>query len=169
MRHRYSMDWYLRLLVGRSPRRTLVRAAIVAAVAFVVFRYFLIPIHLAGGSMEPAYMDGSVNIVNTFSYRFRPPKRGDVVAIRMAGTRVMLFKRIVGLPAERIGFRNGALLVNGRELPEPYVVYREKWNMPEVTVGAGEYFVVGDNRGTDISGHALGRVDKRRIVGGPLF
>ncbi len=163
------MPWYLRILVGTSPRRTLVRTAIVAVVAFVLFRYFFIPIHLAGASMEPAFKDGSVNIVNTFSYRFRPPSRGDVAAIRLAGTRVMLFKRIVGLPGERIGFRNGVLIVNGREWPEPYVVYREKWNMPEVTVGSGEYFVVGDNRGTDISGHALGRVDKRRIVGGPLF
>ena len=163
------MPWYLRLLIGASPRRTLVRTAIVALAAFVVFRYFFIPIHLAGKSMEPAYMDGSVNIVNTFEYRFRPPHRGDVVAIRMAGTRVMLFKRIVGLPGERIGFRGGVLIVNGSEWPEPYVAYREKWNMPEVTVGDNEYFVVGDNRGTAIEGHALGRVDKRRIVGGPLF
>ncbi len=163
------MPWYFRLLVGRSPRRTLVRTAMVAVIAVIVFRYFLIPIHLAGKSMEPAYRDGSVNIVNTFSYRFSSPHRGDVVAIRMAGTRVMLFKRIVGLPGERIGFRQGVLIVDGREWPEPYVVYRAKWNMPEVTVGDSEYFVVGDNRGTAIEGHALGRVDKRRIVGGPLF
>lgn len=125
------MPWYLRILVGTSPRRTLVRTAVVAVVAFVLFRYFFIPIHLAGASMEPAFKDGSVNIVNTFSYRFRPPSRGDVAAIRLAGTRVMLFKRIVGLPGERIGFRNGVLIVNGREWPEPYVAYREKWNMPE--------------------------------------
>jgi signal peptidase I len=167
--HIYTMRWYLRLLIGKSPRRTLVRAIIIAAVAFVVFRYLLIPIHLVGASMEPAYGDRSVNIVNTFRFRFRTPQRGDVVAIRMAGTRVMLFKRVIGLPNERIGFREGTLIVNGKEFHEPYVVYREKWNMPEVAVGNDEYFVAGDNRGNAIEGHALGRVDNRRIVGGPLF
>jgi len=119
--------------------------------------------------MEPSYANGSVNFVNTLRFRFGPPRRGDVVAIKMAGTRVMLFKRIVGLPNERIGFRNGILLVNGKEFQEPYVVHREQWNMPEVVTGENEYFVVGDNRGTAIEEHALGRVDKRRIVGGPLF
>jgi signal peptidase I len=119
--------------------------------------------------MEPAYADRSVNFVNTFRFWFRPPQRGNVVAIRMAGTRIMLFKRVIGLPDERIGFREGILIVNGKEFHEPYVVNREKWNMPEVVVGENEYFVAGDNRGTAIEGHALGRVDKRRIVGGPLF
>ena len=163
------MPWYLRLLIGKSPRRTLVRAVIIAAAAYVVFRYLLIPIHLMGASMEPAYADRSVNFVNTFRFWFRPAQRGDVVAIRMAGTRVMLFKRVIGMPNEHIGFREGILIVNGKEFHEPYVVYREKWNMPEVTVGNDEYFVAGDNRGTAMEGHALGRVDKRRIVGGPLF
>jgi signal peptidase I len=164
-----SKRWFGRVLIGRSWKRTLVRAAVLTVVAFIVFRFFLIPIRLRGMSMEPTYVDKSINFVNTLRYRFRSPSRGDVVAIKMAGRRIMLFKRVIGLPGEQIAFHRGVLLVNGQEVPEPYVTFSSNWDMPEVAVVENEFFVVGDNRKMPIEAHALGRVDKKRIVGGPLF
>jgi signal peptidase I len=159
----------LTVAIGRSPKRTLLRAAVLAAVCFIVFTFVLLPVRLRGTSMEPTYTDGVLNFVNALRYRLRTPRRGDIVAIRMAGRHVMLFKRIVGLPGERVAFRDGALLIDGREVDEPYVHHRAAWDMEEVTVGPNEYFVVGDNRRGSIEAHALGRVQRGRIVGGPLF
>ena len=157
------------IVLGRSPKRTLARALVLAAVSFVVFRFILLPVRLRGTSMEPTYVDRAANLVNVLRYRLRAPRRGDIVAIRMAGRHVMLFKRIVGMPGERIAFSDGTLLVDGRGTVEPYVRHAGQWDMREVTVGPNEYFVVGDNRRGSIEAHALGRVQRGRIVGGPLF
>jgi signal peptidase I len=161
--------WIFYALIGKSPKRTFIRTIIIAFIAFIVFRFFLLPVRLRGISMEPTYRDKSFNFVNTLSYRFRNPARGDVIAIRMAGRHVLLFKRIIGLPGEQVAFRNGVLLVNGKEMPEPYVTFKGSWDMDEVTISKGEFFVAGDNRNMPVQTHALGRVKKKKIMGGPLF
>jgi len=51
------------------------------------------------------------------------------------------------------------------ERGEPYVKKRSAWNYPEVTVGAREYFVIGDNRGTS----DYGRTTVDRILGKVVF
>lgn len=161
--------WAKRILFGKSLRRTLVRAAILATSSFILFRFLFLPVRIIGISMEPTYRDGSINFVNTLRYRFRAPRRGDVVAIRMAGRHVMLLKRIIGLPGERLAFHNGTLTVNGKVIPEPYVKNIGDWNLAEVTIGLNEFFVAGDNRLMPIEAHAHGRVERGRIIGGPLF
>ena len=161
--------WVKRILFGKSLRRTLVRAAVLATSSFILFKFLLLPVRIDGASMEPRYRNGSVNLVNTLRYRFREPRRGDVVAIRMAGRQVMYLKRIIGLPGERLAFHNGILMVNGKVTPEPYVKNSCDWNRAEVTIGLNEFFVAGDNRLMPIKAHAHGRVEHSRIVGGPLF
>ncbi len=158
-----------RILVGSSPRRTAIRAAVLATCTFVVFKFVFLPVRLRGASMEPTYADGSVNLVSVLRYRLRPPRRGDVVAIRMAGRRVMLFKRVVAVPGQRVAFRGGTLVVDGKEVEEQYITRPCDWNMQEVMVGPDELYVVGDNRSMPIDLHAHGRVSRDRIVGGPLF
>ncbi len=95
--------------------------------------------------MEPAYQNGSINFVNATAYLLHEPRRGDVVGIAMAGRRVMLLKRIIGLPGETVAFLWGTLIINGRKIPEPYIKTDCQWTMEEVKNGPGEYFVAGDN------------------------
>ncbi len=157
------------ITIGRSPRRTLKRVVILALVSFLVFKFILLPVRLNGSSMEPTYRNGSINFIDTLRYRFREPRRGDIVAISMAGRQVMLFKRVVGLPGERVAFRDGALIINGHPLPEPYLKSKYDWNMPEEKIGPDEFFVVGDNRQVPLKTQLYGRVKRHKIVGGPLF
>ncbi len=96
------------------------------------------------------------------------PNRGDVVALRLAGRKVMLLKRVVALSGETVEFRNGRLLVNGRQVNEPYVQLNAGWNLSLRTVGPGKLYVVGDNRGVPMQQHLFGQVDMNRIVGGVL-
>ena len=140
-----------------------------AILCVVVFGWILTPTRVAGISMEPTYRDSTLKFVNRAIYRMRSPERGDVIAIRLAGPNVIYVKRIVALPTERVAIVNGTVEVNGAPLIEPYVKNRAPWNYPEVTVGAREYFVVGDNRGMRMSEHDFGRVDARRILGKLLF
>jgi signal peptidase I len=158
-----------RIIFGRHPRRTAVRILVLAGVAFVVFKWLLIPIRTDGPSMQPTYESNSFNIVNRMSYAFTTPGRGDVVAIRLAGPSLVIVKRVVGLPGERVAFVGGVVQINGVPLDEPYVRSRRPWDRAEVTLGAHEYFVVGDNRGMSQGNHKFGAVDEQRILGRVLF
>ena len=140
-----------------------------AVVCLITFGWALTPVRVHGISMEPTYRDGALNLVNRVVYRLRRPVRGDVVAIRLAGPSVLYVKRIVALPAEKVAIVNGVVEINGTPLAEPYVHNRGKWDVPEVTVGPREYFVVGDNRIMRVADHDFGRVDASRILGKLVF
>jgi signal peptidase I len=104
-----------------------------------------------------------------FSEWLAEPARGDVVAIRLAGPHMVYVKRIVGLPGERLAFVGGVIHINGVPLSEPYVKNQRPWDRPEVTLGAREYFAVGDNRGMEQGAHKFGIVDRERILGKVLY
>jgi signal peptidase I len=157
------------LLFGPNPRRTAVRVVVLVVCAVVVFGGILLPVRLSGISMQPTYTGGTLNFANRLAFVWRQPSRGDVVAIRMAGRRVMLVKRIVGLPGERVEIHMGVVMINGQPLVEPTVVYKAPWNVSPVTLGADEYFVIGDNRAMAVQNHDFGRATRERIVGKLLF
>jgi signal peptidase I len=158
-------------IIGRSPRTTLLSAAVLSSTAIIMFGWMLLPLRLSGISMLPTYEDGTFNFANRAAYWIREPARGDVVAIRMAGAHAVYVKRIVGMPGERIEIVRGTVTVNGEPLVEPAVVRRAPWSMAPVTVGPDEYFVIGDNRSMTIANHDLGghprccRADSRRDCG----
>jgi len=158
-----------RIAVGRNPKRTLIRAAILAAATLALFKFVLLPVRVSGGSMEPAYRDGSIHVVNRLAYVFGQPRRGDAVAVRITGEHVMYFKRIVGLPGETVAIQNGVVQINGQPLAEPYVADRDPWNLSPRTLEADEYFVIGDNRGMDQRAHTLGKFKRERLVGKVLL
>jgi signal peptidase I len=157
------------LLLGRDPRRTLVRVGVLIAVSYATFGYLLLPIRGEGISMLPAFSDGQLGFVNVLAYAWRTPRRGDIVAIRMAGRRVMYVKRIVGLPEERLSIAAGIVQIDGAPLAESYANGGASWELPEVQLGPDQYFVIGDNRRMSIRNHDLGATSRARIVGQVLF
>ena len=96
---------------------------------------------------------------------FHEPGRGDVVGIRLAGPRVMYHKRVVGLPGESVAFHQGRLLINGRELEEPYVAGPCHWEIEPEQIDPDKYYVVGDNRSMPAADHVKGQAERRRILG----
>lgn len=157
--------WLRIAVIGRNPKVTLVRAAVLAALCFIVFKFVLLHIRVEGISMLPTYQDGSAHYVNRLAYVWRGPQRGDVVGIRLAGIHLMYLKRIVGLPGETVVFVNGNVQINGEVLDEPYEKLPCDWNRPPEKLGPDEYFVVGDNRSMPQELHTFGKVERGRIVG----
>jgi len=112
---------------------------------------------------------------------------------------IHLVKRVVGLPGDRIRMREGRVLVNGQPLAEPYAFYsdarpndfrddfpslreadpnvdpawwiemRRSIHQGELTVPAGAYFVLGDNRNESEDSRYWGFVPRDAIVGRPLL
>lgn len=163
---RTEAPWWRVVLVGRRPRRTLLRALAVAAVAFVFFRFVLLPVRVVGASMEPTVPDGAWRFAFLPRYAFSEPRRGDIVVIALAGRRVMYLKRVLAVPGDRLRFEAGRLYLDGEPQPEPYVRQRGRWTTSAYKLAPGEYYVAGDNRRAPIEEHATGIVDRRRIAGG---
>ncbi|KAA9134085.1 signal peptidase I [Marinihelvus fidelis] len=95
--------------------------------AVLIFRSFLFePFKIPSGSMIPTLLVGDFIVVNKFNYGLRlpvlnnkfvpigDPERGDVIVFRHpAEPGVTLVKRLVGLPGDRVVYRNKQLTING--------------------------------------------------------
>ncbi|MGB9630199.1 MAG: signal peptidase I [Thermodesulfobacteriota bacterium] len=147
----------------------LIRVAVVSLLAYLFFGYLCIPIRIKGISMEPTYHNGDFNFCWRLRYLFSKPNRYDIVAIRLAGQKMMLLKRVVALEGEEIAFRQGKLLINGKELEEPYLRYPCNWDLPARKVEKDSVYVVGDNRNMPMESHHFGQTPIHRIVGVPVW
>lgn len=123
-------------------------------------------------SMEPTLAVGSQYFVNKLAYKTSSPKRGDIIVFRTNGSddAALHVRRVIGLPGETIQIVNGRILNNGE-------AYKEGKDFPSInnpgmaanaiTLEAGEYFVLGDNRNnSEDSRYAdIGKVNKKYITG----
>jgi signal peptidase I len=150
-------------------RAFIFRLLTVALSAAVLFGFVLIPFRIQGHSMAPTYQDGGFNFCNRLRFVFSGPQQHDVVAIRLAGQRIMLLKRVVALEGDVVEFRAGRLFVNSRPVEEPYVHDPFAWDLPPRTVARGQVYVVGDNRRVPMHIHQFGQTAIDRIIGGPLW
>jgi signal peptidase I len=166
------------------------------------------PFRIPSGSMIPTLLVGDFILVNKFTYGLRDPvfhhkfiemnepKRGDVVVFRWPVDPSKDFiKRIIGIPGDRIIYRNKQLFVNGEPatldadgaytaagLPPPGVVYRMEEHLGPVNhkilvnperpaddfefiVPPGEYFAMGDNRDGSDDSRRWGTVPEKNLVG----
>lgn len=163
--------WLRVLLIGRRPKVTLMRIAVLGVTCFITFRFVLLPIRIEGISMLPTYHDHQVNCINRLAYLRHEPRRGDIVSVRLSqpgglgNPSVMYMKRIIGLPGETVAFHGGHATINGQSLDEPYVKTSCDWEHAPVQCGPDQYYVVGDNRSMPFENHMQGRAGRDRIVG----
>jgi signal peptidase I len=159
-------SWWGRILIGRRPRRTLIRLIIVVAVILLAQKWLFLAVKVTGRSMEPTMRDGRISVLNRVAYCGRDPRRGDVVGIQLKGRRMLLLKRIVGLPGERVHVQDGQVWINGQPLHEPYAQGDQiQCTNQESVLRPGQYFVIGDNRNLS----EYGNVDRTELKGKVLF
>jgi signal peptidase I len=77
-------------------------------------------------------------------------------------------KRVVGLPGDRIAVRDGHVVRNGVEQREPFIRAcggGPDCNLGTITIPAGHYFMMGDNRGASDDSRYWGPVPRGWIIG----
>lgn len=161
-----------RLVLGRSIKRSLIRAAFIAVISILFFSQILRPYIVETKGMSPTIKEGELVWVNKAAYwGDDSPRPGDIVAVRLAGESVIRISRIAALPGDRVALKDGYFYVNEKAfdqsrfvLPEPY---------PEQKVPNEHFFLLGDNRSLNIfylnSEGAFGKVSKERIIGEVIF
>ncbi|MBR3436552.1 MAG: signal peptidase I [Lachnospiraceae bacterium] len=155
-----------------SVRDYLVLIAIALGIALLVVHFVAVRSVVDGNSMNPTLNNGDSLVVGRIQYVFSGPKRFDIVVFELKddpGTHYI--KRIIGLPGETVQIREGAVYINGELLSEDVYgnakILRPGRAYEPLTLGEGEYFVLGDNRNNSQDSRyiAPGNIAKSQIVG----
>lgn len=101
------------------------------------------------------------------------PRRGEVWIYRMphgaSREEVTAIKRVVAVPGDTVQVAGGRVVVNGARVSEGYVTVPAAYTLPSLRLGAGQYFVLGDNRNDSYDSHVWGPLGRERFVGRALF
>jgi signal peptidase I len=160
----------------KSAAREYFESIVIAVILALFVRTFVVQaFKIPTGSMENNLLIGDHLLVNKFIFGpsrspierallpERPIRRGDVIVFKYPVNRERDFiKRVIGLPGETLEVRSKRVYINGKPLPEPYVHYLEPPQSPSsfaevtsydkreqygpITIPAGQYFMMGDNR-----------------------
>lgn len=162
----------------RHRRAIIEWVAILAAavVAALLLRTFVIqPYFIPSGSMEPTLEIGDKVLVNKLSYDFHGVHAGDIIVFKKPADDYSpgvkdLIKRVIGLPGQTISSGPDAeVFINGRLLSQPWLTASAKADpgpkIPKLVIPAGDYFVMGDNRGNSDDSRVFGPIPKNLIVG----
>jgi len=169
--------------------------AVALGLALGIQAFLVKPYRIPSESMVPTLVKGQRVLVNRIGERFGPPDVGDIVVFHPptgaedgGGTcgatppqgevcnqptpqkaSVNFIKRVVAGPGDRIAIQNGHVILNGKRQSEPFAEPcggGPDCNFPEaVTVPAGHYFMMGDNRGSSDDSRFWGPVPEDWIIG----
>lgn len=143
-------------------------------IVFFVRTYIAQPFIVDGESMAPNFHSGHYLIIDEISYRFKDPARGDVVVLRYPLQPKRFFlKRIIGVPGDTVTIRDGVVFITNQEFPRGIQIdepYHDQKTLPtgvygNVTLGEGEYYVLGDNRMASSDSRSWGILPRENIVG----
>ena len=177
-----------------KPRECLEALCIGVILAMFVRTFVLQSFTIPSQSMEKTLVAGDYVVVNrlvfgptqsALSASLLPVtgiERGDVIVFRYPKDPNRTFvKRVIGLPGETVVLRNRRVYVDDRRLDEPYARFDfppEDDGSPAaeipiqhgpVSVPAGQYFVLGDNRDSSSDSRYWGTLPQESVKGKVLF
>jgi signal peptidase I len=159
-----------------SLRRNLEWVVIVAVaiIAALLVKTFLVEaFYIPSASMEPTLKTGDRVLVNKLSYHLHDVHRGDIIVFKrppgIAGEPNIkdFIKRVIALPGETIETKDDLVYINGKKLKEPYLPAgtRTVPGIERQSVPAGQYWVMGDNRGNSSDSRVFHTIAESSIIG----
>ncbi len=145
---------------------------IIIGLTYLIITYVGQRTRVSGSSMETTLSDGDNLIVDKISYRFRDPKRYDIIVFPYKyEENTYYIKRIIGMPGETVQVSGGYVYING-ELLESDIYGAEPMAdggiaSEPITLGDDEYFVLGDNRNhsSDSRDPSVGILHREDLLG----
>lgn len=153
----------------------LIKVFLIAVAIIVPVRYFLVqPFFVRGASMEPTFEDGEYLIIDELSYRFREPRRGEVIVFRFPDNESQFFiKRIIGVPGDTVTIEEGHVRLQNSQYEQGVLLDESAYLSTDTRTGGqltvplneNEYFVLGDNRAASSDSRYWGVLDQKFIIG----
>ncbi len=134
---------------------------ILIIIVVILIRTFLFsPALVSGSSMENTLYDGELVIVNKIGLK-SGIERFDIVIVKIGNE--LLIKRVIGLPNEKIEYRDNILYINDEVMETP-IEFEKTLDFTHM-IGDNEYFVMGDNRDVSQDSRVLGAFSIENIKG----
>ncbi len=137
-------------------------------VVFIIRKFFFTMIRVDGTSMLDTLQNGDRIAATIIDMKIQGPRQGSIVICTYPGADHLCIKRVIGMPGDTLQIVQGVTYINGEKLDEPYVThYRKNEFYGPITLGEGEYFVMGDNRAVSHDSRArdVGPLKKSAIEG----
>jgi len=151
--------------------KTILSYVIVIVIALLIKEFIFSPIRVNGKSMYPTLNDGDIMILNEIGYHINGVERFDIVVVKKDGER--LIKRVIGLPGEKVEYKDNKLFINGEVIDEDFSHdITHNFTLDEIgktIIPEGYYFVVGDNRGNSKDSRMIGLIKSSEIKGKTNF
>ena len=151
---------------GGNPFWSIIQAIVVAlAINVTIYFLFILPSQVDGPSMFPTLVDKELLFANKIPTWLGNTDFGKQNNIEFTKGQIIIFefenillvKRLVAIPGDKVRIEGGSVYVNGKKLNETYLKSTVRTLLPsediaflkegeEKTVPAGYYFALGDNR-----------------------
>ena len=138
----------------------------VIVVVLLIKKYLVTPIRVNGPSMEDTLYNNDYMLLNEINHKINGIKRFDIVVIKSDGE--YLFKRVIGLPGEKIRYEDNKLYVNDKYVEENFK-HKQTMDIDEIEIPKGEYYVLGDNRVNSTDSRIIGTIPLKEIKGTTKF
>jgi signal peptidase I len=152
-----------------------VEPIVIAVILALIIRTFIVQaFKIPTGSMRMTLMEGDRILVSKFIYKFKEPKRGDVIVfVSPEDKKKDFIKRLIGLPGEKVEISNGTILINGKAVDSDSVM-RERYYYNRgdfgrenqiIQIPDDAYYVLGDNSISSRDSRYWGFMPKKYLIG----
>ncbi|HET9721729.1 MAG TPA: signal peptidase I [Candidatus Saccharimonadales bacterium] len=172
----------------RSALSTLALFATAFLIAILLNAFVIQSYQVDGESMEPTLQNNDRLVVNKVPRTIarvtghaHTPHRGDIIIFNQTGLpglagQKQLIKRVIGLPGDHIVIKDGRITIYNSAHPNgfnpdtsdgyslPPGTSTSGNNYPDVTLGAHQLFVCGDNRSNSEDSRYFGPIDESQVV-----
>jgi signal peptidase I len=176
-KERNSTEAPLWLRAWRTQKENLQLVVIALCLALLIRTFVAEPRYIPSDSMLPTLEMGDRLVVEKISYRFRPPKPGDIVVFDPPQQLQILgyakdqafIKRIIGKPGQIVSIAKGKVYLNSEPLQEDYIAEPPAYQWGPQRIPDEEFFVMGDNRNDSNDSHIWGFLPRQNIIGHARF
>lgn len=151
-------------MTAMKNKTKLLTVAFIILGAFICSKFFYQVALIQGESMEPTLHNLQVVLLNKYDRDF---KQGDIIAFKSEKLNLILIKRIIACPNDKVIISNNKFVVNDNILTTNEDIEYYGLLEKEIYLKEKEYIVIGDNYSKSIDSRHddVGIVNESSIIG----